>query len=265
MRVTMRPASEAESQPTGGRPAGLLIDAHNHVGSPDLVDHKAQSAVEIVQALDSAGVDKAVIFPFNSPHPRDGFRFANDHIAQAVSSFPARLIGFGRVDPTRLDLAVQEIERMASNLHLRGVKLHPRAQGFGPKHPGLHAVLKKVSEHALVVVFDSGSTNAPWHEMSDLARQFPEMPMIMAHMRGAGYIDAAEAAPNIYLGTTKVPEERIVEAVQEIGPERIVSGSDSPYVSVDDEINKIRSIDRLSRNDKNLILGLNMARILEAG
>ncbi len=247
----------------GDRPRSLpLIDGHNHVGGPDLIDRKAQSAAEIVRRLDLAGVDKAVIFPFNNPHPTEGFKSANNYIAKAVADFPSRLIGFGRVDPTNPAGAVQEVERIGADLNLAGIKLHPRAQEFMPDHPGLLAVLKKMSELDLVVVFDSGSAFAPWPEMAELANKFPDIPMIMAHMRQGDYIDAAKSAPNIYLGTTKVQPKLIVDAVKEIGADRIISGSDSPYVSIEAEINKIRSLDGLSESDKSNMLGLNMARIL---
>ncbi len=239
-----------------------LIDGHNHVGGPDLIDHKAQSAAEIVRGLDVAGVNKAVIFPFNNPDPTEGFKSANNYIAEAVADFPSRLIGFGRVDPTDPAGAVREVERIGADLNLAGLKLHPRAQKFMPDHPGLPAVLKKVSELDLIVVFDSGSAYAPWPEMSELANKFPDIPMIMAHMRQGDYISAAKSAPNIYLGTAKVPPELILKAVKEIGALRIISGSDSPYVSIETEVIKIRSLNGLYGSDKSNILGLNMARIL---
>ena len=240
----------------------MHIDGHNHVGGPDLVDRKEQSAAAIVHGLDSAGIDKAVIFPFNNPHPTEGFKSANNYIAKAVAEFPTRLIGFGRVDPTSPFRAVREVERIGASLNLVGIKLHPRAQKFMPDDPGLHGVLEIVSDLRLAVVFDSGSDYAPWPEMAELANQFPDIPMIMAHMRKGDYISAAKAAPNIYLGTTKVQPELIVDAVKEIGADRIISGSDSPYVSNEAEINKIRSLDGLSENDKSQMLGLNMVRIL---
>ncbi len=240
----------------------MFIDGHNHVGGPDLVDRKEQSAADIVHGLDLAGVDKAVIFPFNNPHPTEGFKSANNYIAEAVTDFPTRLIGFGRVDPTSAARAIREAERIGTSLNLAGIKLHPRAQKFMPDDPGLHRVLEIVSELHLAVVFDSGSDYAPWPEMAELANQFPDIPMIMAHMRKGDYISAAKSAPNIYLGTTKVQPELVVDAVKEIGADRIISGSDSPYVSNEAEINKIRSLEELSENDKSQMLGLNMARLL---
>jgi len=249
-------------QETMGRQSALLIDAHNHVGGPDISDKKSQSGSEIIKALDSTNVDRAVIFPFNNPDPSLGFKFANDYIADVVSDYPDQLIGFGRVDPTNVDRALKEVERLSTDLGLVGLKLHPRAQQFYPDDGGLHKVLTKASKLGLVVVFDSGSDFAPWSGMAEMAKQFSEVPMIMAHMRKAGYIEAAKSASNIYLGTTKVQPELIVEAVQQIGADRIISGSDSPYVSIQAEYDKIMSLNQLSVGEKDQILGLNMARIL---
>ena len=247
------------------RRQGLLhIDAHNHVGGPDIRDKKSQSGREIVKALDSTNVNRAVIFPFNTPDSDVGFKFANDYIRRVVSDYPDQLIGFGRVDPTNADRAVKEVERLGTDLGLTGLKLHPRAQQFYPDNKGLHAVLLKASELGLVVVFDSGSNYSPWPEMAELAKRFSEVPMIMAHMRETGYIEAVKSAPNVFLGTTKVQSELIVEATQQIGADRIVSGSDSPYVTIQAEYDKIMSLDQLSDVEKEQILGLNMARILNS-
>jgi len=93
-----------------------------------------------------------------------------------------------------------------------------------------------------------------------MAKKFSEVPI---HMRKAGYIEAAKSASNIYLGTTKVRPELIVEAVEQIGAEWIISGSDSPHVSNQAEFDKIMSLNQLSVGEKDQILGLNMARILK--
>lgn len=241
----------------------LRIDAHNHVGGPDIADRKSQTGGEIVKALASTVIDRAVIFPFNNPGPDVGFKFANDYIAGAVSDFPDQLIGFGRVDPTNADRAVKEVERLSTDLGLVGLKLHPRAQQFYPDDEGLLAVLSKVSELGLIVVFDTGTEFTLWPEMAKLANRFPDVPMIMAHMRKTGYIEAARSSPNIFLGTTKVKPELIVEAVEQVGADRIISGSDSPYVSIGAEYDKIMLLDKLSVSEKDKILGLNMERILK--
>lgn len=243
----------------------IIIDAHNHLGGPDLTDKAKQSAEELVFALDQAGVDKAVVFPFNNPDAVDSFFEPNNVIAKAMERFPGRLIGFGRLDPHQEEKALKEQERIFLNLGLKGLKLHPKAQQFSLDNPWLHKILERAAEFGVPVVFDSGTSYAPWAAVAKLAAGFPNVTFIMAHMRGQGFLEVAREYPNIYLGTTDVFNLALIEeTVASIGAHRIISGSDSPYFSPQKEQEKINSLN-LHVEEKELILGGNIEKILRRG
>jgi predicted TIM-barrel fold metal-dependent hydrolase len=72
----------------------------------------------------------------------------------------------------------------------------------------------------------------------------------------------AKRHPNIYLDTGAVVLTRYLEqAVKEVGPERIVFGSDEPEVDCRIEIFKVRML-KLPRAQEAMILGGNMQRLL---
>jgi predicted TIM-barrel fold metal-dependent hydrolase len=239
----------------------MIIDAHNHVGGPDRGDGKKQSADEIVTEMNRLGIDKAVIFPFSELVPGISFSFANDNIAKAVSKYPDRLIGFARLGPNFGKTAVEELKRDVK-IGLAGIKLHPSSQNFSLRNNYLRDIIEKASMLDIPIIFDSGKKESPPEHFGELAELFPEAKIIMAHMFG-DFLRIALHHQNIYIQTTDMPRKEIIqEAVKELGAERIIMGSDSPYISMEVELKKIKSLN-ISENEKKLIIGENMRRMLE--
>ncbi len=241
----------------------MIIDAHNHLGGPDKGDHQRQSAEEIIAIMDRVGVDKSVIFPFNEINPGVSFSLANDYIASAVKKYPDRLIGFARLDPNHGEKAILELERAIDKLNLRGVKLHPTSQNFSLDNPYVLQIIKKASELRVPVVFDNGRPQSPPEKIGKLAELVPEAKIIMAHMRGPNYLQIAEKFDNIYLGTAGMFKINILqEALQTLGAEKLIAGSDSPYTPQELEIKKFEYVPGITPEEKNKILGKNIAKIL---
>jgi predicted TIM-barrel fold metal-dependent hydrolase len=72
----------------------------------------------------------------------------------------------------------------------------------------------------------------------------------------------ARRYPNIYLDTGASVLTRYLElAVKELGPERVVYGSDEPDVDCRLEIFKVRML-KLPKEQEQMILGNNMLRLL---
>jgi hypothetical protein len=90
--------------------------------------------------------------------------------------------------------------------------------------------------------------------------------VILGHMGGYFHVDeaieVAEQHPNIVLETSATPyPEKIREAVERIGAERVVFGSDGPVSSPVLERQKVM-IAGLSPADTALVLGGNAARLM---
>lgn len=238
----------------------MIIDAHNHVGGPDKGDGKRQSAEEIVAEMERLGIEKAVIFPFNEINPGISFSFANNRTVEYINKYPDRLIGFARLDPNFGKKAVEELKRDVE-IGLVGLKLHPSSQKFSLRSEHLRNIIKKASMLNIPIIFDSGKKESPPEQFGELAELFPDAKIIMAHMFG-GFLRVALHHQNIYLQTTDMPRREIIqEAVEELGAERIIMGSDSPYISMEVELEKIESLN-ITEKEKKLIMGENMRRIL---
>jgi hypothetical protein len=241
----------------------MIIDYHNHLGGPDKNDGRAQSPDELIGRMDAAGVDMAVVFPFNEEGVGDNFERSNDYIAKAATAHPDRIIGFCRLDPNTGDSAVKELERSVKELGLRGLKLHPSAQNFTLDGPELFLLCAAIQDMKVPVVLDTGKKGSPPVLAGRLAAMFPEMTLIMAHMNVFGdTMAAAKQNPNVLVGTTGYFNlKRLLKGIKELGAERFVSGSDSPYIEMESELGKFNKID-ITEYERGCITGSNIAGVL---
>ncbi|MBM4113729.1 MAG: hypothetical protein FJ253_10250 [Phycisphaerae bacterium] len=137
-------------------------------------------------ALASAveGVSGAAILGFRSDLL--GACVPHEYIAECVQRDPARLIGFGGVDPMAPD-PLGQVDRAVS-LGLAGVTVSPASQGFHPAHSTAMRVYERCHRHGMPVIsarcgplvsqaileFDRPGA---WDEV---ARNFPRMPIVIS-------------------------------------------------------------------------------------
>ncbi len=241
----------------------MIIDSHCHLGGPDKADKAEQSLQEIIKRMDDCKVDAAVVFPFNDENAGVSFSSSNSFIASAQRESGGRVIGFARLDPHAREKAILEAKRCVEELNLKGFKLHPTAQNFFPDHPMVLKIIKLAARYNIPVVFDNGKHESKNLEIAALAKEVPEAKIIIAHMRGEGFIEACEEADNLYLGTVKAKVEDIIKSVDALGADRIIAGSDSPYASMYFEmVDKFEQIESLSDEEKEKIRGKNIAKLL---
>jgi hypothetical protein len=242
----------------------LVIDAHNHLGGPDKGDGMSQSGEDIIDRMDTAGIDKAVVFPFNDEDPGISFSKSNDQVYSDVAGNPDRLIGFGRLDPNQGEQAVAEARRCVVELGLSGIKLHPHAQKFAIDSATVYRIAGWVAgvRPDIPIIFDNGKPASPNQLIGDLAKTFPDVTFILAHMRGGDFIEVTAAHDNIYIQTTGVPQVEVVQqCVDELGANRVMMGSDSPYHSMEDEVKKVEAL-QLSEGEKSMVFSGTAKKVL---
>ena len=132
----------------------------------------------------------------------------NDAAAAIASRQPDKVIGFMSVhpdDPSVLD----EMERSAHDLGLRGVKLGPNYQSFDPLGEAARRVYDYAQRSELPIVFHQGTSpfrDAPLRYahplvMDEVAAAFPDLRIVMAHMGHPWHADCIAVIrkhPNVY-------------------------------------------------------------------
>ncbi len=245
----------------------LVIDAHTHMGpyfNFHIPDNDAGSMIEV---MDRLGVNMACTSPHVGITP--DFRMGNDMATQAVQDHPGRFFGYITVNGNYPDDIPEEIER-CYNMGMRGFKIHPSLHGYPANGENLRPMWEFADEKGLPVLSHTwaGDRTCSPGILGKLAEEYPNVQVILGHSGGtlAGYDEAVEAAKkqeNVFLETcgSSVVYGMIERFVREVGADRILFGSDMPFVNANAQIGKILYA-KIPDQDKRKILGLNMAGII---
>src|SRR6266536_5389117 len=221
---------------------------------------REQALAELFANEDAAGVEYAVVMPSPTPQPAN-------HALFETASGQRRAVLCCQVNPNHGQAALEEIRRSASEWGMRVLKIMPAIYQVHLTGPLASALMSTARELGLVVNIHSGSEISHPLAIGALARRFPDVTVLMDHMGyrewTADAIEAARDNSNLYLGTTIASFEpvTIANAVRELGPERVVYGSNWPNLYSDLAVEAIPR-QTLGAEAEALVLGGNLARIL---
>jgi hypothetical protein len=113
------------------------------------------------------------------------------------------------------------------------VKLHPRAERFDLRHPGVAVVLAVASERRLPVIVHSGlGVSSLGRDALMLAERYPDAPLVLAHV---GVTDLAwiwrrlADPPSLFFDTAWWNPADHLALFALVPPGRVLLGSDAPY------------------------------------
>jgi predicted TIM-barrel fold metal-dependent hydrolase len=207
-------------------PGAEVFDAHTHIGQND-PDGMRQTAEELIAGLELAGARGAFVFPMHEP---DGYPNPNDKVIEAARESGGRLVPFCRVNPHKDP--VPEAERCLE-IGARGIKLHPRAEGFTLDHPEVRRLAALADERAVPILIHAGrGIPALGLHAVELAEEFPRARLILAH---AGISDlswiwrVAPDLPNLLFDTAWWIPADLQALFSLVPPGQILFASDAPY------------------------------------
>ena len=204
----------------------------------------------------------------------------DDGTADQASAVLARG-GFPAADPWALppDRNVIHLREMAER-GARGIKIHPVLQRFEVADPRMLPVYAACSELGFAVLSHTGPAHpgqpsATPADFAPVLRDFPGLTVILAHLGGAAWrstLQVARAFPNAafdlceiidWAGAPGAPTPlELAGLVRDIGPDRVLLGSDYPWYEPAHSAELVEDLPLLSRAEKDAILGENAARIL---
>lgn len=245
----------------------MILDAHTHIGpSYHALFHRTStfSASELLAGMDKAGVAMAVVFPGGYWDEVESYY---QMVRAAVKEFPSRFVGFYRINPHLGQKALSAAEKAVREDGMRGFKLHPQLDLFVANSALVNPVMEKARELNVPVLFHTG--DMPYalpSQVAEVASCYPDVPVIMGHMgKTEIYQDAATSArraENIFLETSGCSPRNVIQgAINSVGAERVLFGSDWPAMSIKGELAKIYDLN-LSDDEMEKVLGGNMRRIL---
>ena len=217
-----------------------ICDAHVHLGESGPWQPYMNPTIyvdKLIKIFDKYNVERAVVFP--NPNVGDKYPEMNDYILKCVEKHPERLVGFGRVDPRRED-AAEELNRI-KKIGLAGLKLHPMVECFRPDHPYFAKFFSRLEELQLPVLFHTGTGFSSPSLIVKIAKKHPNLTVILGHLREAS-VNALNESENIYVETSGTLPE-FIELSVEIDADRVLFGSDFPYLRYPTQIAIIEAAD----------------------
>jgi uncharacterized protein len=205
-----------------------LFDAHVHVGRD--IDGFVAPYDELMSFLGRYGVGRAFAFCMDEPDREPAFRAANDRTLAAAERSGGVLIPF-----VRLDLGQEPVEEATRCLDLgaRGIKLHPRSQGFLLNDERLAPVFALAAERRVPILIHGGRGLPPIAvNLRRLVDAYPEAQLIIAHGGIADLAALSEAfggRAGVFFDTSVWSPIDLLDMFQRVSPEQVLYASDYPY------------------------------------
>ncbi len=205
-----------------------IFDAHVHLGND--IDGMVGIFDELVRVQTRYGISRCFMFCLDEPDRHPAFRAGNDRTLEYAKRSEGRMIPF-----VRLDLSEEPIEEATRCLDrgARGIKLHPRAQGFLLNDERLSPVFALAAERRVPILIHGGRGLPPIADgLARLVDAYPEAQLIIAH---AGIADLAALAgrfsgkAGVFFDTSVWSPVDLLDFYRQIPPEQVLFASDYPY------------------------------------
>jgi predicted TIM-barrel fold metal-dependent hydrolase len=239
----------------------MIIDCHCHAGKGDLLTGPWSTDAPIKTYLKrarAAGIDKTVIFsPFHS-----NYQQANANTARIIARYRDRFLGFAFIHPRRdRGRIYQLVEQAVTQWGFCGIKAHRMDA------PATRELCEVARTFRLPLLYDPmGETDL----IELLAGEYPDVNFIIPHLGSFAddwrahlrVIDQIARFPNVYTDTSGVRRfDYLVQALKRGGTQKILFGSDGPWLHPGLELHKIRLLG-LPPAQEELVLGKNLLRLI---
>jgi predicted TIM-barrel fold metal-dependent hydrolase len=210
----------------------------------------------------------------------------NEEVAAFAAENSDIVMAFASVDPTRGAEAVTEAKRLIAMGGIRGFKLHPPLQCFHANDKIAYPFYEVLAEAKLPVIFHTGhsgiGTGMPGGggvrlkygnpmDMDDVAVDFPDMPIILAHPSFPWQDEAISVClhkPQVYIDLSgwspKYFSPVLIQYANTLLKRKMLFGSDYPLITPDRWLKDFAEID-IREEVRPLILKENAMRLFGLG
>jgi predicted TIM-barrel fold metal-dependent hydrolase len=211
---------------------------------------------------------------------------SNDEVAAFAAENSDIVMAFASVDPMRGADAVKEARRLIATGGIRGFKLHPPLQQFHANDKAAYPFYEVVAAAKLPVIFHTGhsgiGTGMPGGggvrlkygnpmDIDDVAVDFPDMPIIMAHPSFPWQDEAISVClhkPQVYIDLSgwspKYFSPILIQYANTLLKKKMLFGSDYPLITPDRWMTDFAAI-AIRDEVRPLILKENAARLFSLG
>jgi uncharacterized protein len=213
-------------------------------------------------------------------------RITNEEIAELAHRHGDVAIPFASINPHRGEAGVREARRLIKDFGVRGFKFHPSVQDFYPNDPMAYPLYEAIAEAKLPALFHTGQTGVGANTrggggirlkysnpmlLDDVAADFPDMPIILAHPSFPWQEEALSVAthkPQVYIDLSgwspRYFPPILVQYANTLLKDKILFGSDYPVISPERWLAEFEKLS-IKPEVRPLILKQNAAKLLKLG
>jgi len=234
-----------------------IIDMLTHIGKRKGEFYQIESLIE---SMELTGVDKCMICSQLET-------IDNEYIFECSEKYPDKTLGYAVINPWDIN-GEYELEHCFRDLGFFGLKLNAIRFGYSADR---HSVLDPFfdlcrSYGKCVVVHGQSDLFSMPDKWAEMARSFPEVPLVLYHIGVPTMSDRAcqlaKEIPNYYLSTCASYPPVVKMAYSIAGPEKLLYSSDAPFGNMNEEITKIEYYVKNEKH-KELIFSENAKRIMK--
>ena len=263
-----------------------IIDTHAHVFPEKVVDAAIQTLTapgranklggtleDLFENMQRFGIAQAWTIPV-ATRPEQVASINTFAAAQPHES----IVPFGAIHPDCEDPGA--ILAGFRDLGLAGFKMHPDYQNVRPTDPRMQAIFDAAVNFDLIAYFHAGDDVGPRTrfgsptEFATIIDTYPDLHIVLAHMGGWCMWDEVEELlvgrgkpGKLYFDTAYIrgflQTEQMLRIMREHGMDYILFGSDSPWTSVQKDIDYFCALD-LSNDELEAFFHGNAERLLQA-
>lgn len=249
----------------------MIWDLHCHLNGVEGRTPDEQMA-RMIECADRMGIDRLILFmgtPFvYDPKPEE-FRDQNDQVLQAISHWHHRAFGFVYLNPNYEQESLAELNRCVQDGPMVGIKLWVAKRCSAES---LDSIVRRAIElkaviyqHTWIKTTGNLEGESTVSDLAELASRHPTASFICGHTGGNWElgIRAIRHVQNVAIDPGGGdPTAGLIEmAVRELGPDRVLYGSDVAGRSFASQLAKVTSAN-IPEPVKQQILGPNLRRLL---
>lgn len=209
-----------------------IIDTHAHIGKDE--DGHSMSADKLIKYMDTANINKSIVFPLNDNNHSVNFNESNDAILLAAKVYQDRFIPFFRLDPNK---SWKEEFNLRLGQGFKGIKLHPRSQNFKLTSSKVMGIYEEAEKNNIAILVHTGfGLEEVAEELVEITKKFSNLKIIIGH---AGFVDLDNVIKklgkkeNIIFDTSTLKIFDLFDLLKKVDYQKIAFGSDIPYYDID--------------------------------
>lgn len=268
----------------------MIIDSHVHIVNYTDLPHKegyGETLKLLFAQMKKSRVDHAFLMPDRKKEVQVSIDMES---AVELLSDCKNIHLLGAMDVFKYtDQDLQQLEHFMARGQVRGLKLYPGYQHFYPANERCLPLYKLCLKYDLPLVFHSGATSSmnfpvkvkfahPLH-VDEVATDFPDLKIIIAHLGNPWLIDCAEVLyknPNVYADVSglfcldqgprtpygKLMHQKITDLIAYAGASKLLYGTDWPVMEMKPYLDFVKTLP-FSAREKERVFFKNAAELFK--